>query len=66
LGKTRGNGDGGFYQVAALLTKYEGAHSQKASGFIHGVGTLLIKIKWIPKYKVSFEVIIYLFLPWDT
>ena len=30
LGKTRGNGDGGFDQVAALLTKYEGAHSQKA------------------------------------
>jgi hypothetical protein len=24
LGKTRGNGDGGFDQVAALLTKYEG------------------------------------------
>jgi hypothetical protein len=50
LGKKRGNGDGGFDQVAALLTKYEGAHSQKASRFIHGAGNISIKIKFIPTY----------------
>ncbi len=50
LGKTRGNRDGGFNQVTALLTKYEGANSQKASRFIHGAGTISIKIKFILTY----------------
>jgi hypothetical protein len=62
LGKTRGKGDGGFDQVAALLTKYEGAHSQKACRFIHGAGTISIKIKCIPKYRAGFEVNIHTFL----
>jgi hypothetical protein len=48
FGKTKGYEDCGFDQVASLLTKYEGAHSKKASRFIHGAGPISIKKKNYP------------------